>query len=118
MFNSLQKWQEIKVKKVTQGHMFIGEDENVYNLSNVICNDSREYLGDGIKAVFLIKKIFKQQIWIRTYGYDSNNIMICDVKTKDINNLSKYLVEKYPRLFRYKHGKNMKYFIKTTQGEN
>ena len=108
MFN----WKEIKVKKVTQGHMFIGEDGISYILSNVICRDSQEYLGDGLKAVFLIKKIFKQKIWVKKYGYDHNNRMVCDIKTKDITNLSEYLPVKHPNLFKYKHGKDMKFFIK------
>lgn len=117
MFNILNTWKEIKVKKVTQGHMFIGEDGISYSLRNVICRDSREYLGDGLKAMFVLKKIFKQKIWVRKYGYDYNNIMICDIKTKDIKNLSEYLPVKYPRLFKYKYGKGIRYFIKIKQDE-
>jgi len=118
MFNGFKKWEEIKVKKVLHGHMFIGNDDKLYSLCGIICGDSREYLGDGLKAVFLIKKIFKQKIWIKKYTKDCNNVTICDVKTKNVSNLSEYLVDKYPALFHYKYGKNMKYFIREINTKN
>ena len=58
----------------------------------------------------IVKKIFKDcdEIYFRKYGYNKNGILVGDIMTPDIRDLSEYLVDKYPKYFWYKHGPYIK----------